>query len=83
MQVLALGGRNGAYASSCTMLRRLISPRCVPPYAQVRQTMMLAIQRELQSVPWLLRCVADEVCALMCVLCAGFVGVISAIGASV
>ena len=52
-------------------------------YAQVRQTMMLATQRELQGVPWLLRCVAVEVCALMCVLCAGFVGVISAVGASV
>ena len=51
--------------------------------AQVRQTMMLVTQRELQGVPWLLRCVAAEVCALMCVLCAGSVGVISAVGAIV
>ena len=52
-------------------------------YAQVRQTMMLATQRELQGVPWLLRCVAAEVCALMCELSAGSVVVISAVGAIV
>ena len=45
--------------------------------------MMLVTQRELQGVPWLLRCVAAEVCALMCELGAGSVVVISAVGAIV
>ena len=47
--------------------------------AQVRQTMMLVTQRELQGVPWLLRCVAAEICALMCELCVGSVAVISTV----
>ena len=50
---------------------------------QMRQTMMLATQRELQGVPWLLRCVAAETCALMCELGAGSVGVIRAVDAIV
>ena len=51
---------------------------------EMRQTVMLATQRELQDVSWLCRCVADdEVCALMCVWCAGTAGVIRAVGAIV
>ena len=47
--------------------------------AQVRQTMMLVTQRELQGVPWLLRCVTAEICALMCELCIGSVAVSSTV----
>ena len=83
MKVLALGGRNGAYASSCTMLRRLISPLCMLVYAQVRQTMMLATQREPQGGTRLLRCVAAAIYTLMCAVCDGSVGVSSAVGAAV
>ena len=45
----------------------------------MRQTMMLATQRELQGVPWLLRCVAAEIRALMCELCGGSVAVINTV----
>ena len=45
-------------------------------YAQVRQTMVLATQREPRDGTWLLRCVAVETCTLMSVLCAGNAGVI-------
>ena len=83
MQVLAMGGRYGAYASNRTMLHRLISPPCVPPYAQVRQTMMLATQREPQGGTRLLRCVAAAIYTLMCAVCDGSVGVSSAVGAAV
>ena len=79
MQVLAMGGRYGAYASNRTMLHRLISPPCVPPYAQVRQTMMLATQKEPPDGTWLLRCVASAICTLMCAVCVGSVAVISTV----
>ena len=60
------------------------TPSALTAVHEMRQTVMLATQRELQDVSWLCRCVADdEVCALMCVWCAGTAGVIRAVGAIV
>ena len=44
--------------------------------ALLPQTVILVTQRELEDEPRLLRCVAADICTLMCVLCAGYAGVI-------
>ena len=82
-ELLAAGCRYGAWTSNRTMLTPSSLTGVHAACAQVRQTMMLVTQRELQGVPWLLRCVAAEICALMCELGAGSVVVISAVGAIV
>ena len=45
-ELLAAGCRHDAWTSNKTMLHRVLSPARMP-CAQMRQTMMLATQREL------------------------------------
>ena len=45
-------------------------------YAQVRQTEILATQKEPEDEPRLLGCGAPEICTPMCVLCAAYAGMI-------